>query len=645
MGAELSNPADFPDFLDKLSPVSAFALWFRGRNREIFALEPIPSSAKWLSRMLLFRGIKVRESKFFVGDMRTLSGEGILFASSKIACDVALASARRLVKEHLLLKTLNERYQGDVVLLYIAKQLNLQVIYWTLRCLVAQRLSGRQNAELLIARPDHFAPEDLAAQFPEMRIEFYGGGWPGRLYGLMRVTLAGLKKVLFKPLLARLSVVLPRPSATVADGPAVLMFQESTNIRADRRLRAQPHHWLESGSSPKDYSVFLVETQSFGLPIASSDKEWLAKDGIVTLPPEMAHRLSLNCTPPVLAAALRSDRRDLLLGIFRSLSFMKRYWMLQLYFFLKEAESMASLVVSLNAKVFVNREPQFSYADALQLVAPTLGLKTVAYQYSNLGFRSLIMMSSADVFVTFSDMYREIYCAGDLRPGRFVQAGYIYNGVGSHVRDSAKRHRGELAKVGAEYVICYFDESVQANRWGLISRADHRKEMRALAQAVVSDPSIGVILKTQYLRNSPSRLYPEDELIAEAVTSGRFIELMDGFHRNEIYPMEAALASDLCISHKFGATAGLEAAVAGVRTVLLDTSGCVTCWDPIYAQAKVEFESIDTILAAVAEFRTGAPAASGLGNWDSIIHYFDPYRDGKAHERLRNLIEAELAKA
>lgn len=256
-----------------------------------------------------------------------------------------------------------------------------------------------------------------------------------------------------------------------------------------------------------------------------------------------------------------------------------------------------------------------------------------------MGFVATGMMSTADKYLIFSDMYRELYQTDYIMPKDFLATGYIFDGVADIVREKASKHRDSLNAAGARFVICYFDESVQNDRWGMVSRVDHLGELHALANAVLGDPEFGMVVKSQFSRNTPSQLYPTDDLIQAAMATGRYLELVAGTHRNNIYPTEAALVADLCIGHKFGATAALEAAIAGVRTVLLDTYGMKTLWDAVYAQANIQFKTMESLLGAISCYRSGAVEHQTIGDWRPILHYFDAYQDGMAVSRLRNVIQ------
>jgi hypothetical protein len=306
-----------------------------------------------------------------------------------------------------------------------------------------------------------------------------------------------------------------------------------------------------------------------------------------------------------------------------------------------EAERMGALATWLNVRVFLTHQLS---ADPIQLVADDLNIKTIAFQYSNIGSCSPLMMTTSDCYVIFSEMYKSPFQRDGIGPKEWRFGGYIYDSVADVVRNRAQGYRNALRNKGAKFIICYFDESVQHDRWGLVSKDDHLTELHVLAKAVLEDSSFGVVVKSQFMKNSPSQLYPDNDLLQAAKATGRYLELREGKHRNDIYPVEAALVADLCISQKFGATAALEAAIAGVRTVLLNPYGSKTQWDAIYVKADIERQTIDQLMEALARYRSGSEFDQTLGDWTPILHYFDPYQDGKATKRLHHCVETALYK-
>ena len=115
-----------------------------------------------------------------------------------------------------------------------------------------------------------------------------------------------------------------------------------------------------------------------------------------------------------------------------------------------------------------------------------------------------------------------------------------------------------------------------------------------------------------------------------------------GKHRNSVFPAEASLASDLVISHAIGGTAGLEVALAGGRSILLNPYSMQGANIELFKQADILYDNINIALNVISLFRQGKPEYKDLGDWSPIISKFDPYRDGKSATRLRKAIEKVL---
>jgi hypothetical protein len=128
--------------------------------------------------------------------------------------------------------------------------------------------------------------------------------------------------------------------------------------------------------------------------------------------------------------------------------------------------------------------------------------------------------------------------------------------------------------------------------------------------------------------------------LVEARRTGRYLELAAGAHRNIVFAAEAALSADLAVGHALGATAALEAALAGARAVLINPYGTTGANDTLYAQGDIVYPSLEAALEAIAAFRGGVSARAGLGDWSAILGRFDRFRDGRAGHRMRAVLEA-----
>lgn len=628
-------------YLDELSFNSFFRLFsLKGKNKVII-LEAITSrKQKFLYQVVKAKNIDISEAVFFSGNFKNCEGESLPFFARRTAAYMAFKAAGQVVETNTTLALLNSEYGRDTIKLFIAKKLHLEIESWVHRILISKVLAKTQPAEIWLQQPSLFDHALLTENFPCTSIHFYKSNSLGNIR-------LGVTWLMFAVRSVRSAFGigkhytghdLPKPTSM----PSVLMFQENTNIRFDRRLRAQPHHWLRGDSATRKFDTYLIETRSFKIGLTDDNKSKVEQEGLIFVSMSaLRHALQKNKNAKELSK-IRTERKATLRAFFSEDNYTRKYFLLQVFFLQKQAEKIGALALWLNVKVFLNREPQNVFADGIQLLARSLNITTVTYQYSNMGSISPLMMTTADKMLVFSEGYKKIYEYNGIGPNEFLIGGYLYDGIAKVVMQKAMEHRTQLNAAGAKFIICYFDETVETSRWGLVSKKDHLDELHELAKLILSDAQTGLVLKSQYMRNSPSQLYPDDTLIQNAKATGRYLELMEGVHRNEIYPTEAALVSDLCISHKFGATAGLEAAVAGVRTVLLDTYGCTTIHDETYGKADIIYQTMDSLMEAIAVFRAGT-GHYDLGDWSGVLPYFDPYCDGDAPGRLYDTINESVS--
>lgn len=619
-------------FLDELNAPAFIQLILLSKPKRIIVLDKIKISQRIFAWILSMKGLMITEADFFAGDLK-LYDEAVFLMSHRYVADISLKASKMIISSSSRLTELNAIYGRNTIQLNVAKNLQNIVNYWVLRILIVRTYSS--DARLLIKKPNTFSSQLLENVSPEISMCLYQREW-FRQFGLVKLFFQEFARSI-KLQYANSSVEVKKTDSSAASRPSVLALQEDT-VRFDKSLRGQPH-WTDSASNSFDTNIIEMDSNLF----SNRDIELLEENSVNVVSKSLFKTARRINKGNQVFKVLRRNRYKALLGFLTSYHYVDRYFLLKIMALLKQAELMGALALLKNTKVFLYRETYYPLVDAMVLVAPKLNIKTIAYQYSNLGCISPVMMSSPDKFLIFSDKYSSVYKTDDIFPGELIVVGYLYDYVAELVLSKAKNHRKILTDLGASFIICYFNESVQGkDRWGLVSENAHLKELHVLAKAVLDDATVAVVTKSQFMRTSPRNLHPTDKLLKRASETGRFIELGEGFRRNDIFPAEAALVSDLCISHKFGATAALEAVVSGVKTVLLDSYGTKTVFDSIYCQADIEYASVELIMAAVTRYREGDLSSQQLGDWSKIIHYFDPYMDGNASARLRNEVSESI---
>ena len=300
----------------------------------------------------------------------------------------------------------------------------------------------------------------------------------------------------------------------------------------------------------------------------------------------------------------------------------------------------------LNIRAFLSGEPYLLDSDAVHLFGPELRIATVVFQYSNVAFTNVMTAATSDHMLLFSPRYAAMWPYDGVRPQRMIATGYPFDAAFGLIYQRAAEWRRQLERAGARFVICYFDENVgPPSNYGFMAQSELDDEIRELARLVLDNHDVGVIFKSQFRKRSPTVRLPADPVLRDAIATGRVIELCVGTHRNIVFPAEAALASDLAIGHLVGATAALEAALAGTRCLLINLNGTRTAHDDLYAKGQIVFHLLAEALRATSMFRAGDPAYRSLGDWSGFIHELDPFRDGLAASRLRALLTTLLSAA
>jgi len=264
-------------YIDELSLMGTYQLLRLKGLRKLIVLELGSGiSEKLCIWILKCKGIFVTEATFFCGHLRCENGEGVPFYARKLAAQIALDAAKQIVTQNKFLGQSNEQYGRNTIRLYFSKTLHLYVEKWMLRILAARHLMREQPSKLLLKNPNLFDGELLCKNFPDTQIH---------LYKTAQISVFKLLNVWYRYYLLQLKIRFRdwknKNVDLIADThskPGVLLFQENTNIRLDRRLRAQPYHWIDNKHHTSSYNVFLVEKKSFKMSVSGTDKEKLKEE-------------------------------------------------------------------------------------------------------------------------------------------------------------------------------------------------------------------------------------------------------------------------------------------------------------------------------------------------------------------------------
>lgn len=642
----------FCDRLTFLSCARAVLLLFRHRGDgvtwKIRVLDPLPTGRQstFLRGLLKLFGISVEEVEFFAGHLRTPGGEVSTVSATRKASELSFRAAENLLRQSPRISRLNKTWGRNWILLHLARGLSSSIELSMSRLLVASSLAHEEgtHAYLILRHPVDFDSDLLRELVPNVELHFYGVS-SVLIKSKARLVKRYVKLFLASPIKIRWRA---RGASTSFKGngvlcspagvPGLLLLQDA-DLAVDRSYRTEPH-WLFPESCRPCFRTYILPVNAQLRPIY--DREAMAAQDIYVLEEGMIAALSRPLSSGPIDGKLRQVFQTCALSGLVSWSSAETVALSSVMGLAVQARSLAALCERLNIRAFMSCDDYMPAAQAIQLVAADLGIHTLSYQYSNMGYVGPGMMTTADTALTFSSLYHKRWTRDGIRPGSFVNIGYTFDSSFALIRERACAYRQRLREAGARFIACYFDESARSEKYGLISGDDHRAEVLGLIRLLLEDPSVGLVVKTQYLRHSPGRLGGMESPLARAQATGRYLELRHGVHRNIVLPAEAALVADLAIGHAAGGTASLEAALVGARSIILNPYGVTGHNDDIYAQADIVYASMAEALDAIRQYRAGAPDRRNLGDWSSILHHFDPYRDGKAGHRMREILERIL---
>lgn len=269
-------------------------------------------------------------------------------------------------------------------------------------------------------------------------------------------------------------------------------------------------------------------------------------------------------------------------------------------------------------------------ADALSRVG---GVSTI-YQRSFESNSSEEVTVGADVIFGFSPSGFAIEQGNHSDFFSHVSVGYIGDHRFPLLKEKSRQLREDLIRSGAKHVIAFFDENtIVDGRW-FAGHTEACKNYAFWLEKILAVPDLGVIFKPKRPITLRKRLEPIADLLSAAEATGRCRLIVGGQIQSSYPPAFAALASDVAIHDRLiSGTAGLEAALAGVPTLLLDLEG----WprSPLYRLGPdVVFKDWSSAWEACAKYFQDPQSYLHFGDWSLMIDELDPFHDGHAAERM-----------
>lgn len=290
-------------------------------------------------------------------------------------------------------------------------------------------------------------------------------------------------------------------------------------------------------------------------------------------------------------------------------------------------------------KILLNLTVNVYSSSAQVLAMDRVGGVSLSYQYSCADYvydYPVWLSAGEDAHLVFSSFLRPYLDSVKTPTRHMLEIGYPYSSFIESLKGSAEvgEIRSDLARHGAECVISFFDEN-SVDLWYATGAHEKPQEYyEFLLTWLLEDPTLGLVIKPKSAPNLIARLGPVAELLERALATGRCRILMSDRVVGETYPAKVALMSDLSIGIAMGATAALEARLAGVPTLLIEHNEMVSGVFKGRKTEQIVFNDWTDLRRAVEKWRNDEPLYAGLGDWSEFLADLDPFDDGKASERI-----------
>lgn len=273
---------------------------------------------------------------------------------------------------------------------------------------------------------------------------------------------------------------------------------------------------------------------------------------------------------------------------------------------------------------------QMAIADA---IADVGGISSI-YQRSYKPNPSPQTTVGADVIFDFSPQVYAIERDSGSLFHYHIAVGYLGDYRFELLRSKAAKIRQQLLAHGAKHIIAYFDETTADDARWMYGHKFLQDNYSFWLNKVIQHKEFAIIFKPKVPITLRRRLGPVAAILRAAEQTGRCFVFEGGVPQSIFPPATAALASDIAIQEILtGGTAGVESALAGVKTLLMDLEG----WplSPLHKLGPdVVFKDWLSAWEACVEYFQDPQSRPHFGDWSSMIDELDPFHDGRAAERM-----------
>jgi hypothetical protein len=571
--------------------------------------------------------------------MRSFEGQALRWEVENVATQTALLLAERVsaTGSYLALLTL---LPSERVATYFEKRIKDE-IYPVIRtlCVTEWRLrNGKAPLEQAVVWDGHHGlGPSLLAVWPSEEIPLVlGAAW--RLASAVRPFTRRGRWALRRLILRTNSLGLQRSPGALQDRktghsePAAIAQHYAEGI--DLTRRSDLFWFPQSHIDPHRIVVHFEHGYAFSPnPGSSPELDQLERWGMRWV--ELDKSRADSAAPPILNRALPASplvakfRHSLRSTKSRDTPDSWTRWASE--FLLQEVEDWRSFYEMYNIKVHFEPEEgrHLPQSLALDLVE---GIRLGKQRSENLGWEgSCVGYHPNHVFFTWSRRGIEDLLRSRNRIDYVIVAGFPNDAAFRQNIKASHAIREQLGARGAGFVVALFDEVFGPDVH--FSRSMMQDLYTQFLQWVIDDPEVGLVIKSK----KPVLLEHMPEvhgLLEKAEATGRCVRLTNVFGR---LPSDASQAADISVGIGIS-SAVTEAVIAGGRGVHCDLTGMRS--HPFYqwGYEKVVFDDLDRLMAVLKRCKEHPGSEPGLGNFSSVVDELDPFRDGRAGERVGNYI-------
>ena len=418
-----------------------------------------------------------------------------------------------------------------------------------------------------------------------------------------------------------------RPKKQKASGPTTIAAAAAWGIDSSARLN-DLFWWWDSGISPDRTILFFDRTDTTATSDIVAKAEQMGIRCVVLDPESVGNspHLLWKAAPGLRTAATRFWRACRLFG-WGTLRGPSRGWITrQALDMLHNSERMEDFLSDFNVAGLIHH--QDGGLDHISLASDAVGAARIGHHWSYFPWPETAVARLHQVYFVWGEHQAKLLEANGSGVDHVLWSGCPVNGAypGSDASEARNTFRSAVEASGASRVLALFDTSLPCENF-----------YEYFLRKTIQDQRWGLLIKPKN-RHLPWLRYnlPDlESLYEEALATGRVI-LMD----HALPPSQAAAAADFAVAVDIN-SAAVCSALAGHRSIHLDYprihAGPLADWATLYKAGpdRLVFDDPDRLWECLNRHLDQRESDPSLGlAEDKTLEYIDPFRDGRAGERI-----------